>query len=105
MEQELNLNTIPFGDEFISENYKMVEFKERGVNFRILTDTTQKNSSNKYMFGLIDKKGDFNWFFKKKTVANNRLDALGIFNVIEKYCNENDLGIPFAYKKTWKDTL
>jgi hypothetical protein len=56
------------------------------------------------MFGLLDNKGYFNWFFKKKVVATNRLDALSIFNVLDRYCKENNLGTPFSYKKSWRDT-
>jgi hypothetical protein len=105
MKDDLDLSTVPFDDDFHFENFKMVEFEERGINFRILTDIHKRKSSNKYMFGLLDNKGYFNWFFKKRVVATNRLDALSIFNVLDRYCTENNLGTPFAYKKSWNDTL
>lgn len=95
-----DLTLIPFSKIEASHEYDTQTFKERGVNFTLLRLSNQKTlqSGNLYKFGLIDKNTEFFWFFHNKAIVKGRLKALETFNLLTEYCNEKQIGNPFAYK-------
>tara|TARA_Y100000385_G_C12510182_1_gene390916 strand:+ start:75 stop:377 length:303 start_codon:yes stop_codon:yes gene_type:complete len=95
-----DLKLTPFSIIEMENEYSTQTFKERGVEFTLLRLSKQSKpqSGNLYKFGLVDNNYNFFWFFNNRAVVKGRLKALETFNLLSQYCNEKEIGSPFAYK-------
>jgi len=95
-----DLKLTPFSSKEMDNEYSTQTFNERGIEFTILRLTNQlkPQSGNLYKFGLVDKDYNFFWFFNNKAIVKGRLKALETFHLLSQYCNEKQIGSPFAYK-------
>ena len=96
----MNLKLTPFSKAEKKRKYRLKKFKERGNPFAFLTQVSQSkvNSKIKYKFGLIDKEGKLFWFFYGRATCRNRNEAIRTYVSLLLYCQENNLGEPFAFK-------
>lgn len=95
-----NLILLPFTDRENNNEYSFTSFKERGIDFTLLRNCVHNRpqSGNLYKFGLIDKNGNYFWFFNGKALIKGRIKALETFSALNKYCYAKKIGKPFAYK-------
>tara|TARA_R100001509_G_C4788295_1_gene188862 strand:- start:43 stop:345 length:303 start_codon:yes stop_codon:yes gene_type:complete len=95
-----DLKLTPFSTKEMENEYSTQTFNERGIEFTILRLSNQlkPQSGNLYKFGLVDNKYNFYWFFNNKAVVKGRLKALETFDALSQYCNEKEIGSPFAFK-------
>tara|TARA_R110000751_G_scaffold134794_2_gene237307 strand:+ start:3685 stop:3987 length:303 start_codon:yes stop_codon:yes gene_type:complete len=95
-----NLKLTPFSDKEMEDDYSSQTFKERGIDFTLIRLSNQQKpqSGNLYKFGLIDNDYHFYWFFCNKAIVKGRLKALETFHALLIYCEQKDIGKPFAYK-------
>lgn len=94
------LTLTPFSDKENSIDYSTTTFVERGVAFTILRNSKhfKPHSGNKYMFGVVNADYEFFWFFNGKAIVKGRLKAIETFKALKIYCEQNNIGEPFAYK-------
>lgn len=97
----MKLNITPFDEIERNKEYVLFKFKERGYPFVFLREKSQSriNSGNQYKFGVLSNKKKFYWFFIGRVVCKDRLKALETYTALLKYCDENGLGTPFAFKE------
>jgi len=95
-----DLKVIPFTQKEMDEEYSTQTFKERGIDFTLLRLTNQlkPQSGNLYKFGVVDKDYKFFWFFNNRAIVKGRLKALETFKALQIYCEQREVGLPFAYK-------
>ncbi len=95
-----NLILLPFTKYESKHEYSTNTFNERGIDFTLLRNSVHNRpqSGNLYKFGLIDRNGNYYWFFNGKALIKGRVKALETFTAIKHYCDTKDIGKPFAYK-------
>ena len=95
-----DLKLTPFSDKEMEHDYSTQTFNERGVDFTLIRLSNQQKpqSGNLYKFGLVDNEYRFYWFFYNKAIVKGRLKALETFKALLLYCEQKDIGKPFAYK-------
>lgn len=95
-----DLILTPFSSKEMDNEYSTQTFNERGIEFTILRFANQlkPQSGNLYKFGLVDNDYNFYWFFNNKPIVKGRLKALETFHLLSQYCNEKQIGSPFAFK-------
>ncbi len=84
--------------------FALTEFKEDGVNFRMLSlykRQPRQKQTYFYCFGAYNPDtNELLWFFNLSSVCDNRLVAIKTFKALENWCKINEPNLlPFAYKK------
>lgn len=95
-----DLKLTPFSAKEMKNEYCLQTFKERDVWFTLIRLYSQQKpqSGNLYKFGIVHKNTKFYWFFKSKAIVKGRINALDTFKALQIYCDQRDIGKPFAYK-------
>lgn len=95
-----DLTLTPFSDKEMEYDYSTQTFNERGIEFTLMRLTHQQKpqSGNLYKFGLVDANYEFYWFFYNKAIVSGRAKALETFKALLEYCEQKDIGTPFAFK-------
>lgn len=103
------LNPIPFNNKENKIDWKLIEFKERGLDFAILFEKKNKTipETTNYRFGYIDLiSGQKYWLFNGEATANNRAIAIEAYNQLLNFIKSNNLAFqPFCYKEYEKREL
>ena len=97
----MELGLKPFIQSEYRRKYVLTHFVEGGLPFAFLRRQSQSriNSGNKYKFGLIDRDGKYHWFFYGRAVCRDRQKAITLYNHLLKYCKDEEVGQPFAFKE------
>lgn len=106
MTNEVELKTIPFSDAEAARKYHLSMFHEAGREFAVLTIVANGalvyTHGNIWEFGYIDNISKENkkmfWFFNKNSRVKGREQAIFTYQALKNYCEERNLGQPFAFK-------
>lgn len=109
MEEKLKtLQATPFNGAESKAKYVLTNFVEGNQPFAVLVenDNNRMNTGKSWKFGVAvsdnlkksSKDKGLYWFFGGRIYARDRRKAKEVYALLNKYCEDNELGQAFAYK-------
>lgn len=94
----MDLSLIPFSENEKLIPYEVSEFIEDDVPIRMIIDSSKKPCNGTYYaFGAINATGEKFWYFKGKSLAENREKMIEIMKALNGVTLGRDLK-PFTLK-------